>query len=298
MRIAFLGTPVAAVPVLNALAQSDHEVPVVITRPEQRRQRRGALVATPIGQAAVALGLNVVTAESSADVAAALVNQDIDLGVVVAFGLVLNEEVLAIPRLGLLNIHFSLLPRWRGAAPVQHAVMAGDAKTGVCVMQLEARLDTGAVLAQSVLPIAANSTTGSLLDSLSPLGADLLTEVLSDFDSYPAVPQTGDAVWAPSLRVSDFRIDPHRSAVELDRLVRAGNPDPGAWTMVAGRRLKIVETHAESDGPLLGVVDRQGRLGTASGALVLDSVQPEGRRVMSGRAWLAGLRADEVVIDS
>ena len=298
MRIAFFGTPELAVPTLEALVAVGHEVSAVFTRPKQRRHRRGEPIDTPVASAANELGLNVVEVTSAQEIETFLAGENIEVGVVVAFGLILAPSVIALPRLGLLNLHFSLLPRWRGASPVQHAILAGDAETGVCVMQLEEGLDTGPVRAKTVFPVDSQSTAGSLFDSLSQIGARLMTEVLAAPEKFTPEPQSGAISWAPTLKVDDFRIDVQRPAKEIERMVRAGNPRPGAWMTVSGNRVKIEKAHVSDNKVELGVIDKHAHLGTASGALALDLVHPQGRKSMSGVAWLAGLRTDKVQVDT
>jgi methionyl-tRNA formyltransferase len=298
MRIAFFGTPELAVPTLDALVVAGHEVSAVFTRPKQRRQRRGDPIDTPVASAANELGLNVIEVTTAQEIDAALAGENIEGGVVVAFGLILTPSVIALPKLGLLNLHFSLLPRWRGASPVQHAILAGDTETGVCVMQLEEGLDTGPVRAKTVCPVDSQSTAGSLFDSLSQIGARLMTEVLAAPEEFTPEPQSGAISWAPTLKVDDFRIDVQRPAKEIERMVRAGNPRPGAWVTISGNRVKIEKAHVSDNKVDLGIIDKHAHLGTANGTLVLDVVHPQGRKSMSGVAWLAGLRTDKVQVDT
>jgi methionyl-tRNA formyltransferase len=196
-----------------------------------------------------------------------------DLGVVVAFGQLLPPELLEVLPLGFVNLHFSRLPRWRGAAPVERAILAGDTETGVDVMRVEAGLDTGPVFASRVVPIGPGEAAGELHERLVAVGTELLVETVPRIASIEPRPQSGEATYAEKLSVDEFRLDPHRPAAELDRIVRAGNPRPGAWAEVGGRRVKVWRAHVEGDH------------------LELDEVQPEGKARMDAAAWRAGLRA-------
>ena len=221
--------------------------------------------------------------EVTAEVAAL----DADLGVVVAFGQILRPDLLAATRHGFVNVHFSLLPRWRGAAPVERAVLAGDAETGVWIMEMEEGLDTGGAYAVARTAIGADETAGELRARLVALGTDLLVEHLPAIPDAVPAPQVGEPVYAHKLDPAEFALDPQRTAADLVRVVRAGNPRPGAFTTVDGKRLKVLRAHAEAPG---AGGPRPGALATADGLLVFDEVQPEGRRPMAASAWLAGRR--------
>lgn len=290
-------------PALRAIVAAGHEVALVVTQPDRRRGRGAEATPSPVKAAAIELGLPVRTPEHAREVEDEVRALDADLGVVVAFGQLLPVPLLEAARHGFVNVHFSLLPRWRGAAPVERAILAGDAMTGVCVMQLEAGLDTGPVYARAQTPIAADETAGELRARLIALGTDLLVDTLPTIASSTPEPQTGDATHAAKLTVEEFRIDPRATTDELVRLVHAGNPRPGAWGVVDGRRVKVWRAHRRSadaaplppegsGGPeqALGVVGRGGGLVTADGVLDLDEVQPEGKAAMPATAWLAGWR--------
>jgi methionyl-tRNA formyltransferase len=300
VRVVFCGTPIDAVPALEAVVTAGHDVALVVTQPDRRRGRGGASAPSPVKDAAARLGLPVRTPNRARELVDEIRALDAALGVVVAFGQLLPTALLDATQHGFVNLHFSLLPRWRGAAPVERAVLAGDAETGVCVMQLDVGLDTGAVYACTRTPIGDDETAGDLRARLVGLGAPLLVATLPRVGVDVPVPQEGDATLAPKLSVAEFRIDPARPADELARLVRAGSPRPGAWTVVGGRRLKVLRAHAQmpdaevpdADAPEPGSVDVGARLGTAAGWLVLDEVQPEGRDAMAGRAWRSGLRGE------
>jgi methionyl-tRNA formyltransferase len=221
----------------------------------------------------------------------------VELGVVVAFGQLLPPALLAAAPLGFVNVHFSLLPRWRGAAPVERAILAGDAETGVCVMGLEAGLDTGPVYARRSTPIGSDETAGELRARLVALGTDLLVDTVPRVPGATPEPQAGEPTYADKLTVDEFALDWHRPAAQLARVVRAGNPRPGAFTFDGGTRLKIwrarpVATTGRDGAGTVGTVGPDAGVQTGDGALLLLEVQPEGRRAMPAGAWLSGRRAD------
>jgi methionyl-tRNA formyltransferase len=267
-RLAFLGTPDLAVPPLRALVTAGFEVALVVTQPDRRRGRGSLLSPSPVKAAALELGLPV-----SHDVDAVL-DVDVDLGVVVAFGRLIKPHVLE--RVPMVNLHFSLLPRWRGAAPVERAILAGDDRTGVDLMALEEGLDTGGVYARAEVPIGADDTLAELRARLVEVGTALLVDTLSAGLPVP-VPQEGEPTHASKIEPGELEIDWTRPAVEVHRLVRLG----GAWTTVAGRRLKIWRTHVppRGEGPVAPAAD---------GEVELVEVQPEGKPRMAATAWLNG----------
>ncbi len=298
MRIVFLGTPVDAVEPLRALTAAGHDVVFVVTQPDRRRSRGAGADPSPVKRAAIELGLDVKTPEKAREIVDDLRASGAELGVVVAFGQLLPVSVLEALPLGFVNVHFSLLPRWRGAAPVERAVLAGDVETGVCLMRLEAGLDTGPIFARARTPIAPHESAGDLRVRLVHLGTELLVEQLPGLRSAVATPQEGEPTYADKLTVEEFELDPHRPSFELDRVVRAGNPRPGAWLVVNGRRVKVWRAHEDPDAlerPALGTITTKAVLGCASGALVLDEVQPEGKRAMDAASWRAGVHGDAVV---
>lgn len=296
MRLIFAGTPEAAVPSLEALAASDHEIAAVVTRPPAPLGRKRTLTPSPVETTAVALGLPVTRASRlGPDETAALTALHADLGVIVAYGGLVKEPLLSAPRLGWVNLHFSLLPRWRGAAPVQRAVIAGDTETAVEVFQLEAGLDTGPVFASETVAIGALETAGHLLARLAPIGARVLARVVDDLAAGTAVPvpQEGEATPAPKLVLADGRLDWREPADRVFARIRGCTPEPGAWTTVADRRLKVLEAAPARDvaGGAPGTVtavDRRVLVGCGEGALELLRVQPEGRGAMAADAWLRG----------
>ena len=303
MRLIFAGTPEAAVPSLEALAASDHEVVTVVTRPPAPLGRKRVLTPSPVEATAVALDLPVLRASRlREDETAALTQLDADLAVIVAYGGLVAEPLLSAPRLGWVNLHFSLLPRWRGAAPVQRAVMAGDDTTGVEVFQLEKGLDTGPVLASERVAIGALETAGHLLGRLAPIGARVLASTVDRLADGTAVatPQEGEPTLAPKLVLADGRLDWSGPAAGVFARLRGVTPEPGAWTTVGGRRLKVLEAAPARDAGRLApgaVTTEAGRVlvGCGTGALELVLVQPEGRGAMPADAWLRGAGAGVVL---
>jgi methionyl-tRNA formyltransferase len=275
VRLVFFGTPDDAVPALRALHDAGHDIPLVVTQPDRRRGRRGGAEPSAVRAAAEALGLAVRTPERAREVTDEVAATGADVGVVVAFGQLLPEPLFTSVPLGFVNVHFSLLPRWRGAAPVERAILAGDRETGVCIMQIGKGLDTGPVYARARTPISDDETAGELRLRLVRLGTDLLVDTLPKLPTVTPEPQVGEPTHADKLTVEEFELDFARPADELVRLVRAGNPRPGAWTTVDGKRLKVWRARVADGGRFEPL-----------------EVQPEGRARMPGTAWLRGRRGD------
>lgn len=247
MRIAFLGTPDDAVPTLRALVAAGHDVALVVTQPDRRRGRGAATAPSPVKAAALELGLPVRTPARSREIVDEMRASGATLGAVVAFGQLLPDALLdALPH-GFVNLHFSLLPRWRGAAPVERAILAGDRETGVSVMRIDAGLDTGPVYAVERTPIEPDETAGELRARLGELGTALMVATLPRVPDLEPTPQEGDPTYADKLDVGEFEVDWSRPADELLRIIRAGNPRPGAWTTVDGTRLKIWRARTAPD---------------------------------------------------
>jgi methionyl-tRNA formyltransferase len=287
------------------LLDGPHEVVTVVTREDAPLGRKKVLTATPVAVEAAAAGIPVIRANRLAPVSDALLELGADLGVIVAYGGLIREPLLSGPRLGWINVHFSLLPRWRGAAPVQRAIMAGDEETGVAVFQLVPELDAGDVYATLRRPIGAHQTAGHLLDSLAVSGADLLSGVVDDLStgSAVAVPQQGEVTLAPKLTLVDGRLDWNLPADRVDDRLRGTTPEPGAFTELGGERLKVLDALVARDAPRLapGRMElRAGRLlvGTASDPLQLVTVHPAGKRAMPAVDWWRGRPADSPVVAS
>ncbi|MEZ5169763.1 MAG: methionyl-tRNA formyltransferase [Acidimicrobiia bacterium] len=293
MRLVFLGSPSDAVPMLEALVGAGHEVALVVTQPDRRHRRRAEPEPTPVREAAETLGLPVLTPQRSAEIVDDVASSGATLGVAVAFGQLLPPDLLdALPN-GYVNVHFSLLPAWRGAAPVERALLAGDTETGVSLMRIEAGLDSGPVYARATTPIGRTDTAGDLHERLVELGTGLLLDNLGSVPGATPEPQTGEASYADKLTTAEFELDWSRPAAVLDRWVRAGNPRPGAWTTDRGSRLKIwcasvVDDRSPGEP---GVLRPDGTVVTGDGLLALHEVQPQDRRVMDASAWLAGRRS-------
>lgn len=282
MRLVYLGSPSMAVPPLQALHDQGHDIALVVTNRPSRRQRRSAPTPTPVGILAAELGIPVT--HDVADVLAV----DADLGVVVAYGRIIAPELLA--HLKMVNLHFSLLPRWRGAAPVERAILAGDDRTGVCVMEVAEGLDTGGVYSCVEVPITSQTTAEALRAELVQRGTALLVETLRE-PLGSAVPQADDGVtYASKISGEDLRLDWDRDAVELSRVVRVG----GAWTTVSGLRLKVLEAEPVirpelTDAQVCGAMHGDTVV-CGTGALRLVRVQPQGKAPMDARAFLNGAR--------
>ena len=296
MRVVFLGSPDFALPTLEALA-SRFTLVGVLTQPDRPAGRGRTLASPPVKQAALRLGLPVLQPPRlrAPEATGALAEMHPDLIVVAAYGQILRAEVLELPPHGCINVHASLLPRWRGASPVPAAIRAGDLETGVTIMRMDAGMDTGPVLAQQAMPLAPSDTGGSLSARLARLGASLLLETLPTYlaGTLDPVPQDeGQATYAPLLRKEDGRLDFSRPAVELERQVRAYDPWPGSFLEWDGRRLALLRASvSDAPGADIGAVTRRGlfpAIGTVRGLLVLDLVQPAGRRPVAGDAFLRG----------
>lgn len=295
MRVVFAGTPPFAARALEALVGAGHTLPLVLTQPDRPAGRGMRLAASAVAQTAERLGLTLFKPATLRDPAAAdpLREADPDVMVVAAYGLILPASVLAIPRRGCINIHASLLPRWRGAAPIQRALLAGDEKTGITIMQMDAGLDTGAILTMHERAIGPRDTAGSLTESLAGLGAEAIVDTLSRLEALAPRPQddTG-ATYAAKLSRPEARIDWNRSAAEIDRMIRAFNPVPGAQTRLAGEAIKIWDaTPVAASGQPGEVLEAEaGRLvvGCAQGALQLHELQRAGGRRLATAEFLRG----------
>jgi methionyl-tRNA formyltransferase len=300
VRVAFAGTPDVAVPTLRALLDSPrHDVIAVITRPRARAGRGRQAVDSPVAQAAAEAGLPVLTPArpAEAEFLDQLKQLAPDCCPVVAYGALLPAAALTIPRHGWINLHFSLLPAWRGAAPVQHAVLHGDEVTGASTFRIEEGLDTGPVYGVVTEAIRPDDTAGELLQRLSVSGAGLMLATLDGIEdgSLVAVPQSADGVsYAPKISVDDARVDWAAPARHVERLVRACTPAPGAWTTFRGERLKLGPVRLRGANELVpGQIDASRSdvaVGTATADVVLGVVQPPGKRPMPAADWARGAR--------
>ena len=301
LRLVFAGSPAAAVPSLEALLASRHEVAAVVTREDSPVGRKRVITPTPVAARAAEAGVEVIRADRlTAEVDERIAALRPDLGVIVAYGGLVREPLLSTPRHGWINLHFSRLPRWRGAAPVQHAIIAGDETTAVDVFQLVPELDAGPVFADRAEPIGRFQTAGALLERLAVIGAETLTGVVDAIadGTAVAVPQTGEPTLAPKLTAADGVIDWRRGAEEIDRRIRGVSPEPGASTALDGARLKLIEAAIAPDAAALppGEVAAAGRrilVGTGDRPLELVHVQPAGRTAMSAQDWWRGRPAGE-----
>ena len=295
MRVIFAGTPPFAAAALDALADAGHDIALVLTQPDRPAGRGMKLTPSAVKQAAEARGLRVYqpgslkTSEAQAELRAA----DADVMVVAAYGLILPQAVLDLPRFGCLNIHASLLPRWRGAAPIQRAILAGDAETGITIMQMDAGLDTGAMLSKTVVPIRDGDTAASLHDVLASAGASAIVAALANYPALvPVAQDDAQATYAAKLSKEEAQMDWGRSAEALARAVRAYNPVPAAWTLLDGAPLKIWAAQTAAGAGEPGIVLRadaeQLLVACGSGALALQAVQPAGSKRMTAAAFLAG----------
>jgi methionyl-tRNA formyltransferase len=302
VRIVFGGTPDVAIPSLDALADSRHDLVAVVTRPDALSGRGKKLTPSPVAQRTAELGIEVLKPQRPRDeeFVARLAELGPDCCPVVAYGALLPQRVLDIPRHGWVNLHFSLLPAWRGAAPVQHAILAGDQITGATTFRIVLELDAGPIFTTVTEPIRPDDTAGDLLHRLSLSGAQLLVETLDGIEdgSLSATPQPqGDAQvsYAPKISVEDARIDWTQPADVLDRLIRACAPAPGAWTTFRGERFKI-NSALISDNVLapgaLQISKRAVRVGTATQALELDEIQAQGKKPMAAADWARGITVE------
>lgn len=300
MRLVFAGTPSAAVPTLRRLATS-HDIAAVVTRPDAPLGRRRVLTASPVAQAAMELGLPVIKTARLDDAATAQISAlQVDLGVIVAYGGLVREPLLSAPTAGWINLHFSLLPAWRGAAPVQRALIAGDRVLGASVFQLVAELDAGDVFAMREVDVPATATAGEVLDTLAADGADLTAEVVSAIadGTARAVAQEGAPTFAAKLTLADGLLDWDQPLEVVFARFRGVTPEPGAHTTVGGQPLKILEAVPAPDAEPLAAGHFRGtktalQIGTATGALAVARVQPAGKGAMNAVDWWRGQRGGE-----
>jgi methionyl-tRNA formyltransferase len=287
-----MGTPDFSVPVLQALKAAGHEIAAVYCQPPRPAGRGKKDRPSPVQKCAEELGLevrvprSVKTPEAQADFAAL----DADIAVVVAYGLILPQAILDAPRLGCLNIHASLLPRWRGAAPIHRAIMAGDASTGICIMQMDAGLDTGAVLLREETPIGTEETTAQLHDRLCEMGSALIVKALATLPDLHAMPQTDAGVtYAAKIDKQEARIDWSAPAIEVDRKIRGLSPFPGAWCDIEGERVKLLASRVAAGSGVSGAVLDGMTIACGEGAVEIVTAQRQGKKPMAVADILRGL---------
>jgi methionyl-tRNA formyltransferase len=291
MRIIYMGTPDFAVPALNALAAAGHDIVSVYSQPPRPAGRGKALRPSPVHARAEGMGIEVRTPVSlkDADVQAAFAALNADVAVVAAYGLILPRAILDAPRHGCMNIHASLLPRWRGAAPIQRAILSGDNLSGVTIMDMEAGLDTGPMRAKHVTPIE-DKTAGALTQELAQAGAELMVEVLDDLSLHPPMPQPAEGItYAAKIDKAESRLDFTADAHRVERQVRAFNPWPGAWFSYGGERFRVLAAHVEShEGPAGELLDHSLLIGCGRHAIRPSLVQRAGKGAMSAGELLRG----------
>ncbi|MFJ9410177.1 methionyl-tRNA formyltransferase [Streptomyces sp. NPDC101393] len=305
MRLVFAGTPEVAVPALDALIASDrHEVVAVVTRPDAPAGRGRRLVASPVAERAEEAGIEVLKPVKPRDEEFQARLREIapDCCPVVAYGALLPKSALDIPTKGWVNLHFSLLPAWRGAAPVQHAVLAGDEMTGASTFQIEEGLDSGPVFGVLTEEVRPTDTSGDLLTRLAFAGAGLLSATMDGIEdgTLQAVPQpAGGVSLAPKIEVEDAKVDWSAPALRVDRLIRGCAPAPGAWTVFRGERLKLMSATSAAAHPELAlapgelaITKKAVYVGTGSHAAELGWVQPQGKKPMKGADWARGVRIE------
>ncbi len=298
MRIAFAGTPEAAVPTLSALLSSNHTVEFVITRPDAPKGRGRQLAASPVAEVATSHGLEVIKTSKLSEVASKVAS--LDAVIVVAFGGLVPKDLLDVPKHGWINVHFSLLPHWRGAAPVQHAIMAGDDVTGVTTFRIDEALDTGPMFAYVTTSIGQNETAGALLDRLAIEGANLAVATLDNLEEGSMLPleQPLDGVtYAPKITTEDARINWSDPALAISRKIRGVTPHPGAWTTANEERYKLgpvkLATEITNFKPgQVGFVDGKVYVGTGSHAVLLDQIQLPGKTFTDSANWARNLKED------
>ena len=294
MRLTFMGTPDFSVSVLDQLVGAGHEIACVYSQPPRPAGRGKKPRPGPVHIRAEELGLEVRTPlnfKNEAD-RQAFADLNADAAVVVAYGLILPQAILDAPTHGCFNIHASLLPRWRGAAPIQRAIMAGDAETGVCIMQMEAGLDTGPVLMREATPITATDTAATLHDRLAEMGAGLMVEALAQLPSLTATLQSTDGItYAAKIDKAEAKINWSKPAADVDRLIRGISPFPGAWFMLNGERVKaLMSDTTTGEGPAGTTLDDELTVACGDGAVRLLNVQKAGKGPQPAEVFLLGTK--------
>lgn len=304
MRVLFAGTPAVAVPSLDALVEAGFDVVAVLTRPDAPVGRKRVLTPSPVAARAAELGIEVIrAARVDAGATARIADVNPDVAAIVAYGGLVPPAALAVPRHGWINLHFSLLPAWRGAAPVQRAVMAGDDVTGAVTFLLEEGLDTGPVFGTLTESVGPDDTAGELLERLSRSGAVLLAQTLSAIGAgkASAQPQAGEVSLAPKLTLEDGHLKWSHPALAISRQARGVTPEPGAWTVLDGQRVKLEPVRLRPDVTTLapGALALHGKsvlVGTGSHAVELTRIQPAGKKMMAAADWARGMASLESVV--
>ena len=305
LKLVFAGTPDVALPALETLISSEHDVLAVITQPPARAGRGRELQPSPVHAVADKFGIKALYPESIREIDAVLRELQPDAIPVVAYGQLIPETMLDIPAHGWINLHFSLLPEWRGAAPVQHCIWHGDTITGATTFRIDQGMDSGPILGHVTQLVDPKDTSGALLDRLADTGSHLLRQTLDALEAgmiTPIAQQHDQATYAPKLQKSDSRIDWQLPAIEIDRRIRAMTPKPGAWTTMALSEHEIslsigpVSTNRDIqlDPGVICVIDRRVFVGSATYALELDRIKPPGKKFMLATDWMRGLRTEEV----
>ncbi len=296
IRVVFMGSPDFALPSLRLLAQH-YQVVGVVTQPDRASGRGRELKPPPVKVLAGELNLPIIQPEKLREATEQLKIWNPDVIVVAAFGQILKKEVLDLPKFGCINVHASLLPRWRGAAPINAAILAGDEETGVTIMKMDEGLDTGPMLAKKSIRLTPDDTAGSVFQTLSTLGAELLIETLPKMIDGSVTPQPQPeegATYAPMLKKEDGKLNFNHSIYEIERRVRAMNPWPSAWFEWNGNLLKVwrvsLSEKKVGEAGNRHTVERRGAVTCADGSIILEEVQPAGKKVMSGKAFLAGAK--------
>jgi len=299
MKIIFFGTPEFAVRSLDRLIEAKHEIVCVYCQPPRAAGRGKKIKCSPVHLRANELNLLVrhPTTFDHVDSIKDLVDLNADIGIVVAYGLLLPQKILDSPKLGCLNIHASLLPRWRGAAPIQRAIMAGDKKTGISIMKMDAGLDTGNIFIQSEIFIGQSETTGELHDRLAVLGADTILKVIRYRKTLVETPQpTRGITYAKKILKTETAIDWTRSAVEIERLIRGMFPNPGAWTKINDDRIKILGCKIKEINDVPGKHLGSFIIACGEGAISVTQIQKPGKRITSADEFLRGNKLPEILI--
>ena len=298
MRVVFMGTPEFSVTALEALAAAGHEIVAVYSQPPRKSGRGLKLRPSPVHQLAQTRGWPIFTPVNFHDPAdvVAFADHDADIAVVVAYGLILPQALLDMPKQGCLNIHASLLPRWRGAAPIHRAIMAGDQTTGVCIMQMDAGLDTGPVRIRRSLDIGASENTAQLHDRLAVVGSKAVVDVLADLAGHACVPQVEEGLsYATKVDKLEARIDWTRSAVEIDRQIRGLSPFPGAWCMMDDQRLKVLASCLSDGAGVPGQVLQASEIACGDGSVILTTLQQAGKTAQTAEAFFQGHSLPELL---